>query len=236
MNIKEVWEVAAAVIASLGGGGAIVFALSGYLGKVWADRGLAKQKQEYAQLNIAFNHQLELATRRLQIELDAQGLMQKLRIEAEFEKTKELWRRIVVLRDAFRSIPKSGLALVNPDKEKQHQYHLQSSAQFVEKFHDAYDFWSKEALSVPESISELCSELLKVAQEEVMQAIQYPDPFDGQALALFGSDGQAKWFDNRASNIRVFTVLSKQLERTMRAYVQGGGKDAASPSEQKAKE
>ncbi len=37
----------ATVIGSLGGGSIIVFGLSGYLGKRWADRALEKQKQEY---------------------------------------------------------------------------------------------------------------------------------------------------------------------------------------------
>src|ERR1700731_1947465 len=95
MTPKEILEVALTVIGSLGGGGLIVFGLSGYLGKRWADRALEKQKQEYAQLNIAFTNQLDIATRRLQIELDAQGLLQKLRVESEFERVKELWRRIV---------------------------------------------------------------------------------------------------------------------------------------------
>jgi len=54
MHISDVFETAAAVVASLGGGGAIVWGFSGYLGKVWADRGLERQKHEYSQLNIAF--------------------------------------------------------------------------------------------------------------------------------------------------------------------------------------
>jgi hypothetical protein len=143
MTPKEIFEVALTVIGSLGGGGLIVFGLSGYLGKRWADRALEKQKQEYAQLNIAFTNQLDIATRRLQIALDAQGLLLKLRIESEFERVKELWRRIVVLRDAFWSMPKSGFAFVNPDKEIQHQFHVKASSDFVTRFHEAYDFWSK---------------------------------------------------------------------------------------------
>ena len=58
------------VIASLGGGGAIVFGLSGFLGKLWADRALEAQKQQYAQLNLSFTHQLELASKQVQAELD----------------------------------------------------------------------------------------------------------------------------------------------------------------------
>jgi len=38
MDIKAVYDVAFAIIISLGGGGIIVFALSSWLGKVWANR------------------------------------------------------------------------------------------------------------------------------------------------------------------------------------------------------
>jgi hypothetical protein len=147
MTPKDILEVALIVIGSLGGGGLIVFGLSGYLGEVWADRALEKQKQEHTQLNIAFTNQLEIAKRRLQIELDAQGLLQRLRIESEFERIKELWKRIVILKDAFRALPTSGFALVNLDPEKQSTFHVNASNAFVTRFQEAYDFWSKETHS-----------------------------------------------------------------------------------------
>jgi hypothetical protein len=62
LTLKDALEIAASVIVSLGGGGAIVFALSGYLGKIWADRALEKQRQQNTQLNLEFTHQLGLVT------------------------------------------------------------------------------------------------------------------------------------------------------------------------------
>jgi hypothetical protein len=53
VTAKEVVEIAATVIATLGGGGAIVLGPSGYLGRRWAEGALEKQRQEYAQLSIA---------------------------------------------------------------------------------------------------------------------------------------------------------------------------------------
>lgn len=43
MDLSNVWQVALAVITSLGGGAAIVFLLSDWLGKVWANRIMAKE-------------------------------------------------------------------------------------------------------------------------------------------------------------------------------------------------
>lgn len=101
MNFKDAMEVGATVITGLGGGGAIVFGLSNYLGKIWADRGLEKQKQEYSQLNIAFQNQLDIATRRLQVDLDALGLIHKLRTQEEFTRLSGLWIQIVSLRNQY---------------------------------------------------------------------------------------------------------------------------------------
>jgi len=42
----EVWSIANAILLSIGGGGLLVFALSNWLGKVWAERILAKEKSE----------------------------------------------------------------------------------------------------------------------------------------------------------------------------------------------
>jgi hypothetical protein len=41
----EPFEIAQAVLLSLGGGGAIVFGLSSFLGKVWAQKILQSEKQ-----------------------------------------------------------------------------------------------------------------------------------------------------------------------------------------------
>lgn len=48
MGIKEILQVGAAIIASLGGGAVIVLGLSNWLGKVWADRLMQKERHEHA--------------------------------------------------------------------------------------------------------------------------------------------------------------------------------------------
>ena len=76
MTFTEIAELAAAVIASIGGGGAIVLGLSGYLGRIWADRAVEKlraenardlerERQEFARLNAEFTLQLKASQRYL---------------------------------------------------------------------------------------------------------------------------------------------------------------------------
>jgi hypothetical protein len=48
MSIKDAFELGTAIVTSLGGGGLLVFGLSGYLGRVWADRALEIEKHKYA--------------------------------------------------------------------------------------------------------------------------------------------------------------------------------------------
>ncbi|MDQ2776003.1 MAG: hypothetical protein M3Y57_13960 [Acidobacteriota bacterium] len=52
MSFSELATIAATLLASLGGGGAIVIAMSNWLGKVWAERLMQKEKAKH-------DHELE---------------------------------------------------------------------------------------------------------------------------------------------------------------------------------
>ena len=54
-----VWSTAAAVIVSLGGGGVIVFALSSWLGKVWANRIADAERARFARELEGYKSKLE---------------------------------------------------------------------------------------------------------------------------------------------------------------------------------
>jgi hypothetical protein len=47
MSIAQVFELAAAILTSIGSGGVIVFSLSNWLGKVWADRLMQNEKAKH---------------------------------------------------------------------------------------------------------------------------------------------------------------------------------------------
>ena len=49
MDIKELLELSGVILGSLGGAAAIIFGFSSWLGKVWANRLMTKEKAEYAQ-------------------------------------------------------------------------------------------------------------------------------------------------------------------------------------------
>ena len=73
----EVWKTAGAILTALGGAGAIVIAFSSYLGKLWAEKLMAKDKAKY---------ETELATLRNHLESEAAKNLTRLQHELDVYK------------------------------------------------------------------------------------------------------------------------------------------------------
>src|SRR5687767_11304837 len=71
MSWEDVLKVALTVIASLGGGGAIVFGLSGFLGRVWVDRLKGDIDGRLRRLEAALEHGNYVLRRLAEFELEA---------------------------------------------------------------------------------------------------------------------------------------------------------------------
>lgn len=72
MTWGDIISIGASVVASLGGGAVIVFALSNWLGKVWADRLMRKERQDYALQLEHLRNSLKLASEEQLASLRAQ--------------------------------------------------------------------------------------------------------------------------------------------------------------------
>jgi hypothetical protein len=70
VNIHDLAATVASVIVAVGGGGAIVAGLSNWLGKVWAERFMEKEKARY---------QLELESIKASLDRDSDRAAQTLR-------------------------------------------------------------------------------------------------------------------------------------------------------------
>lgn len=74
MSLPDIVNIVAGVIFSLGGGGMIVFGLSSWLGKVWADRLMqserAKHEATLKKLESQLQHESQSRLREIQNELD----------------------------------------------------------------------------------------------------------------------------------------------------------------------
>jgi hypothetical protein len=85
MNYQEVLEIGAAVIASLGGAGAIVLASSSYFGKIWANKLMESDKAKYARDLESLKNDLTNETESYKLKLKKSELI----FQKEFEATSE---------------------------------------------------------------------------------------------------------------------------------------------------
>jgi hypothetical protein len=134
MTFKDVAEIGASVVVSLGGGAGIVFGLSNYLGRVWADRALENQRQENARLNLEFTHQLGLVTERAKSALQIRALEHQVRFSKLHERRAEIICELYAkVQDAWlvseRFILFDGY---KADKEKQKETYPQINRRFLE--------------------------------------------------------------------------------------------------------
>jgi len=99
MSFEDIFAVSGAILASIGGGVAIVFGFSNWLGKVWANRLMTKEKAEYAQELESFRNRLTQDTESYKIKLKKSELI----FEKEFIAASELVAFIRGLLPAYRS-------------------------------------------------------------------------------------------------------------------------------------
>jgi hypothetical protein len=109
VTVGDAWNVAAAVILSLGGGGLIVFALSSFLSKIWANRILEAERAKYAHdlegvkaryaAEIeSLKSSLDTSRRVVQAGLDRAVYIHRLHFETEFACVKDIWSKLSAVR------------------------------------------------------------------------------------------------------------------------------------------
>lgn len=101
MTIAEVWKVVEAVLLSLGGGSAIVLGFSNWLGKVWANRLMEKERAAHAAELERLRSSLEKSSRFLQGEIEKTIFVSKTHFETEFKALADIWSHIARVRTAM---------------------------------------------------------------------------------------------------------------------------------------
>lgn len=222
MTLKETIEVSATILVSLGGGGAIVRAFAGYLGKRWADTALEEQKQKYAQLNMAAQNQFEIATRRVQSELDKLGVLHKLRTEDEFGKIKELWTH-------FEEIVAQSRNMLHENTDiRIRSHYFDHDDEFIKRVNAARDFMNRETLTIPKHIvaaangallyAETASSVVKLS----MLSGKYDPPRPAEPDDEDVTDDEVNLYvKRRDEEIKLFRQEKDGLEVLLRDHLQG---------------
>lgn len=84
-------EIATAIIVSIGGAGAIILGLSSWLGKVWANRILEREKAEHSKEIENYKSRLELELQKYNYLNDKATHISKKQYEKEFQIYIDIW-------------------------------------------------------------------------------------------------------------------------------------------------
>jgi hypothetical protein len=144
----DIWNIAVAVIAAVGGGGAIVLALSSWLGKVWADRILESDKAKYQKEFAELKTELD---RRLHVHNVAAARLDTQRVDA----IRELYGSLIAWHEAV-------IQVVAPNELNLHP-HLAAITQYKQ--------WSVILLSKSERLENVAMHTAIYFSEETYQII-----------------------------------------------------------------
>jgi hypothetical protein len=213
MSFGDALEVGAAVVASLGGGGVIVLSLSGYLGKLWAERALEREKNIYAELLLATKSELDKAASRYQVELDKLGLVHRLRLTEEFTRLGSLWKQMAILQNAFNGAVGRGLRMMPADLDERQKYQDQLRSDYIRTLYEARKYFMEEKLFVPKFIADSAELTLKEARVESDLYDMFANHHDPGVRRAYLEDGP--------ECLEKFNSGMQALESLMREHLDG---------------
>ncbi|MGR2665827.1 hypothetical protein [Vibrio campbellii] len=182
--MDEYLKIGATIIATLGGSGAIILGLSNYLGKIWANRLMVKEKAE---------HDRELEKLRTELHQESQQNLAKLNSEIEIYKQTQLREhndKLLIYR-ATIDLVATMLAKVEMIVLRNKQ---QLTAQEAEQF-------ETERLKI-------YGYLAMIAPQEVMDA---NDVFIDQLLAVVFDGKSVSWEVIRSKALNLTNAMRKDI-------------------------
>ncbi|TOF33830.1 hypothetical protein CGJ21_24465 [Vibrio parahaemolyticus] len=182
--MDEYLKIGATIIAALGGSGAIILSLANYLGKIWANRLMVKEKAE---------HDRELEKLRTELHQESQQNLAKLNSEIEVYKQTQLREhndKLLIYR-ATIDLVATMLAKVEMIVLRNKQ---QLTAQEAEQF-------ETERLKI-------YGYLAMIAPQEVMDA---NDVFIDQLLAVVFDGKSVSWEVIRSKALNLTNAMRKDI-------------------------
>lgn len=160
--MKELFELSAAIIASVGGAGFIVIGLSNWLGKIWANRILENEKEKHTKEIEKYKNELVMELEHLKRYNEKNIFVSKLQFEKEFEIYLELWESLfdvyVCTNSLFARIDSFPQDLDERNKHFHERYKRFSEAYniYLKTIIKYAPFYSKDIYTEFDSIREIC--------------------------------------------------------------------------------
>jgi hypothetical protein len=118
LSFQDALRIVGATILSVGGGGAVVMAMSSWLGKVWAQRLMQRDVAKHAADLEALKGKLEGMNKKVQAELDKTVYVHRLQFETEFKALSDIWNKVSSVRAAFAQL-RPRLEIISPEQDTQ---------------------------------------------------------------------------------------------------------------------
>jgi len=197
MTTSEVFQVSLAVLASLGGGGAIVLGLSSWLGRVWAERILAGEK-----------HKLELLRREHEVKFA------KLHLERA-EAIKALALKLQELDDSLHSVLKDFKGVEEPDLDSKIQRSIKVHGEFIELYKQNRIYFTKAIDKLMHTIA-LCS---RDTHQDVFTFRDISKECSLQLIPQLWKDREESWESARKSFYEDMQKMRDELETAFRSML-----------------
>ena|SRR5713226_7087242 len=174
MDLRALIEVAATILAALGGAGVIIIACSSWLGKVWASRILEADRLRYGQELERLRSDLEASRRVLQGELDKTIHVHRVQFETEFRVLSDIWAKLSVLRSAMGGL-RPMMYIIDPDEDP-HARFLRRLKSFDEAFRAFLRAVDDQSPFYPEEIFQELSAAIQITRREsISVSVEKPE-------------------------------------------------------------
>lgn len=166
--MKEIFGIASAIIASVGGAGVIIIGLSSWFGKVWANRILENQKKEYQREIESYKCQLQENINKVNAINEKALHVSKTHYDTEFGIYKEIWTKLLEcinslnkLYPVFADVPSDPKERKKMDESNYKKFVI-SYNDFSNTINKYAPFYKKSFYDDFITIRDLCNEKAKI--------------------------------------------------------------------------
>jgi cell division protein FtsB len=160
MNWEKIYKLSAAILTSIGSASLIIFALSSWLGKVWANRILEQEKKEHSKDIEQYKSVLNHLTKRHEI------IFTKLH-ENRAHVIEQLYENLINTDTSFHSLVKPFQTIGEADLNEKFGI-------FVKNYNEYYQFYQKKRIYFSPSVCKIIDDLNKILFESHVDLTMYP--------------------------------------------------------------
>lgn len=157
MTLKDIFSVAAAVLASIGGAGLLIAALSSWLAKMWAARILEGDRARYAAEVENLRGQIQRENMGEKDKLDRTRFVYQRQFDAEFDALSALWNAVAEVRRTMASVrPMFDVRDLDEDPDERMKQRMKPFGRAVDSaisaLHDRAPFYPREIQAKAEEV------------------------------------------------------------------------------------